>query len=82
MLKLAGYLLFLIRDLETMCAITGASPIFLDAGIETDVEAGPIGGQTRVTLRNEHLSYIFTWFSLSAATSYMWYKLVVKRAIR
>lgn len=27
----------------------------------TTVPGGPIGGQTRVKLRNEHLQYIFTW---------------------
>ena len=25
---------------------------------------GPIGGQTRLQIRNEHLQYIFTWFLL------------------
>lgn len=25
------------------------------------VPGGPIGGQTRVTLRNEHMQYIVTW---------------------
>ena len=29
--------------------------------LATTVPGGPIGGQTRVTLRNEHLQYIFTW---------------------
>ena len=27
----------------------------------TSVPGGPIGGQTNVQLRNEHLSYIATW---------------------
>ena len=27
----------------------------------TTVTGGPVGGQTRVTLRNDHLQYIFTW---------------------
>lgn len=25
------------------------------------IPGGPIGGQTRVTLRNEHMQYIITW---------------------
>ncbi|KAI8040932.1 hypothetical protein M5D96_006875 [Drosophila gunungcola] len=57
-----------------------AAPVFLDATY--DVQAaknGPIGGQTRVTLRNDHLSYLVTWFSLSAATSFLWYRQIVKR---
>lgn len=56
-----------------MTARTGALPIFLDATHDFDIKGGPIGGQTRITLRNEHLSYTLTWFTLSAATSYMWY---------
>ena len=33
----------------------------LSLSLATTVPGGPIGGQTRVTLRNEHLQYIFTW---------------------
>ncbi|XP_052846062.1 LOW QUALITY PROTEIN: SURF1-like protein [Drosophila gunungcola] len=72
--------IYLYRDLARMCASTGAAPVFLDATY--DVQAaknGPIGGQTRVTLRNDHLSYLVTWFSLSAATSFLWYRQIVKR---
>jgi len=43
----------------------------------------PAGSQTRVTIRNEHISYFCTWFSLSGITSYMWYKLyILKQALR
>lgn len=63
-----------------MCRITGADPIFLDA--KTTVNGGPIGNQTRVTLRNEHGSYIVTWFGLSVATSYLWYRQIFKRISR
>lgn len=61
-----------------MAERTGASPIFLDATNDCDVPGGPIGGQTRTILRNEHLSYILTWFTLSGATSYMWYMKFLK----
>lgn len=57
-----------------MARLTNASPVFLDAVSEFDVPGGPKGGQTRITLRNEHLSYIFTWYSLSGLTSWMWYR--------
>ncbi|CAD7002324.1 SURF1-like protein [Ceratitis capitata] len=70
---------FLYRDLPKMCALTGAAPIMLDATYESSVPGGPVGGQTRVTLRNEHLSYLLTWFSLSAITSYLWYRQIFKR---
>ncbi|VDP86613.1 unnamed protein product [Echinostoma caproni] len=29
--------------------------------IDSSTAGGPIGGQTRIKLRNEHASYIFTW---------------------
>lgn len=61
-----------------MCKVTGASPIFLDATTDFDVPQGPIGGQTRISLRNEHLSYIFTWYGLSILTSFMWYSQFLK----
>ncbi|XP_032129156.1 surfeit locus protein 1-like, partial [Sapajus apella] len=66
------------RDLEAMARITGAEPIFIDADFKSTVPGGPIGGQTRVTLRNEHLQYIITWYGLSAATSYLWIKKFVR----
>ncbi|XP_053137759.1 surfeit locus protein 1 isoform X1 [Hemicordylus capensis] len=62
------------RDLDAMARVTGAEPILIDADYKSTVPGGPIGGQTRVTLRNEHLQYIITWYGLCAATSYMWYK--------
>lgn len=71
--------MFLYRDVPRMCELTGASPIYLDAKYESSVKGGPIGGQTRVTLRNEHLSYVFTWYSLSAFTSFLWWKQVVRK---
>ncbi|GJQ71135.1 Surf1 [Trypoxylus dichotomus] len=69
-----GSSIWYYRDLEQMSNITGASPIFLDATNDFDVEGGPVGGQTRISLRNEHFSYIITWYSLCGITSFMWYK--------
>jgi len=60
------------RDLYGLAEKLNALPVFLDANIASSVEGGPIGGQTRVNLRNEHMSYILTWFSLSVLTSAMW----------
>lgn len=45
-----------------MAIQVSADPVFLDAVSESTVPGGPIGGQTRVTLRNEHMSYILTWY--------------------
>lgn len=67
------------RDLDAMAQITGAEPIFIDADFASTIPGGPVGGQTRVTLRNEHMQYIMTWYGLCAATSYMWYAKFVKK---
>lgn len=67
------------RDLEAMSSTTGAEPIFIDADFSSTIPGGPIGGQTRVTLRNEHMQYIVTWYGLCAATSYMWYAKFIKK---
>uniref|UniRef100_A0A673HQN3 SURF1-like protein n=1 Tax=Sinocyclocheilus rhinocerous TaxID=307959 RepID=A0A673HQN3_9TELE len=61
------------RDLEAMAKVTGAEEIFIDAVLDSTIPGGPIGGQTRVTLRNEHM------YGLCAATSYMWYAKFIKR---
>ncbi|XP_042870238.1 surfeit locus protein 1-like [Penaeus japonicus] len=66
-----GSPIFTFRDVTTMSEMLGTAPVFLDA-VDT-FPGGPAGGQTRVTLRNEHLSYMFTWYSLSLATAFMWY---------
>ncbi|EDV96159.1 SURF1-like protein [Drosophila grimshawi] len=72
---------YLYRDLPKMCASSGAAAVFLDAVYDPKAVAdnSPVGGQTRVTLRNDHMSYLVTWFSLSAATSFLWYRQIVKR---
>lgn len=67
------------RDLEAMASVTGAEPIFIDADFGSTIPGGPIGGQTRVTLRNEHMQYIVTWYGLCAATSYMWFAKFIKK---
>ncbi|XP_070385121.1 surfeit locus protein 1 isoform X3 [Dermacentor albipictus] len=61
------------KDVEQMAQACGAAPVLLDADFDSTVEGGPTGGQTNVTLRNEHVSYIITWYSLSAATTFLWY---------
>lgn len=68
------------RDLEAMARAVGAEPVFIDADFKSTVPGGPIGGQTRVTLRNEHMQYIVTWYGLCAATAYLWVKKFLHRA--
>ena len=64
------------KDLNEMAGLTGTSPILVDA-INT-TPGGPIGGQTRVKLRDEHVSYAITWYSLALATGAMWYIRFIK----
>ncbi|KAJ8877842.1 hypothetical protein PR048_022301 [Dryococelus australis] len=56
------------RDLPEMANATGAAPVFMDATASSTVPGGPTGGQTRVTLRNEHMSYIITCYIISLFT--------------
>lgn len=44
-----------------MSKLVGSDSILIDAVVESSITGGPIGGQTNISLRNEHLSYIITW---------------------
>lgn len=68
------------RDVAAMAQLLGTEPIFIDADYRSTVPGGPIGGQTRVSLRNEHLQYILTWYGLCGATSYLWCQKFLRRA--
>ena len=59
------------KDIDAMAEYLGTKPILLDA-IDT-MPNGPVGGQTRVSLRDEHVQYAITWYSLAAITAAMWY---------
>ncbi|KAK0088326.1 hypothetical protein PV325_012324 [Microctonus aethiopoides] len=67
------------RDVDAMSHMAGTAPIFLDLVASSEAQNGPIAGQTRITLRNEHLSYIFTWYSLSIITAWMWHRLFIRK---
>ncbi|XP_053328638.1 surfeit locus protein 1 isoform X2 [Spea bombifrons] len=67
------------RDLSAMARAAGTEPILIDADLASTIPGGPIGGQTRVTLRNEHMQYIITWYGLCAATTYLWCKKFVRK---
>ncbi|PAA94267.1 hypothetical protein BOX15_Mlig021063g4, partial [Macrostomum lignano] len=65
------------RDVEALSGELNTLPFFVDAcasGMDSSESAGtfPIGGQTRLSLRNEHLSYIVTWYSLGALLLVFW----------
>lgn len=63
------------RDINGIAEKLKTLPVLLDADVASSVKGGPIGGQTRVNLRNEHLSYIVTWYSLAFLTLAMfWFR--------
>ncbi|CAN8019260.1 unnamed protein product [Ixodes persulcatus] len=66
------------KDIEGMARFRDVAPVLIDADSASTVTGGPVGGQTKVTLRNEHFSYILTWYSLSAATAFLWYSKYVR----
>lgn len=62
-----------IRDIEAMANKLKTVPLFIDAEQDPKRTQGPIGGQTQLQIRNEHLNYAITWFSLAFFTLVMWY---------
>ncbi|GAU90812.1 hypothetical protein RvY_03177 [Ramazzottius varieornatus] len=75
----AGSASFPIRDIDQMASLRHTSPVFLEATKASDVRGGPVGGQTIVQMRNEHLNYAITWYALSALSFVLWYLKYVKR---
>uniref|UniRef100_A0A0X3PST1 SURF1-like protein n=1 Tax=Schistocephalus solidus TaxID=70667 RepID=A0A0X3PST1_SCHSO len=60
------------REVTRMSEYLHTLPLFIDANYDSTVKGGPVGGQTRVRIRNEHLQYIFTWFTMGTVTLGMW----------
>ena len=56
-------------------------PYFVEAGPAPNPGGLPIGGQTRVTLPNDHLQYAITWYALAVALAviYVLYHLKAAR---
>lgn len=68
------------RDLEQMSEYINCLPVWLDVrGIADPPEGWPIPNQTRITLRNEHFSYLVTWYSLSIFTALMWHRYFIRK---
>ncbi|XP_046818121.1 surfeit locus protein 1 isoform X1 [Vespa crabro] len=73
------YGIWYYRDVTAMAKMADTSPIFIDLWSVKDPPEGPLSCQTRITLRNEHFSYMVTWYTLSLCTATMWYKIFVKK---
>ncbi|VBB32625.1 unnamed protein product [Acanthocheilonema viteae] len=65
--------LWFYTNIEEMAKKRGTLPVLVDACYESSIEGGPIGGQTRVTHRNDHMMYACFWFSVGAATLFGWF---------
>ncbi|EFW98631.1 cox1 assembly protein [Grosmannia clavigera kw1407] len=70
---------FYFPDVVEMAQLTGSLPVWVEATMEPDLlqiydmeaKGIPIGKPPEVNIRNSHAQYIFTWYSLSVATSVM-----------
>jgi surfeit locus 1 family protein len=57
-------------DLDGMAKFRGIvhyAPLFLEADETPNPGGLPLGGQSRINISNDHLSYALTWFSLAIA---------------
>jgi surfeit locus 1 family protein len=62
--------LVFVRDVSHMAALMGLGPVapfFIEAVRAPGPVVYPLGGQTQLQLRNEHLQYAITWFGLAGA---------------
>ena len=53
--------------LSTMISVGRSPPLFVEAGGAPNPGGYPLGGQTRVEIRNAHLQYAVTWYALAVA---------------
>ncbi|ETN42034.1 uncharacterized protein HMPREF1541_03973 [Cyphellophora europaea CBS 101466] len=77
---------FFFPDVYQMAAKAGCEPVWIEETMQPsllesydrEAKGRPIGRAAEVNLRNNHAQYIFTWYSLCAATSLMMW-MVLKR---
>eukprot|EP00039_Didymoeca_costata_P007982 m.106770 g.106770 ORF g.106770 m.106770 type:complete len:288 (-) comp13901_c0_seq3:258-1121(-) len=61
-------------DLPELAKKLDTCEVIVEVTAESTPKSGyPYGGQTQINIRNEHMQYIFTWFTLSGATLAMWF---------
>ncbi|KAF2090339.1 COX1 assembly protein-like protein Shy1 [Saccharata proteae CBS 121410] len=73
-------------DVEQMARNAGSQAVWIEETMRPDliesmdrtIKGIPIGRPAEVNLRNNHTQYIFTWYSLSLATSIMLWMVVKK----
>ncbi|XP_011505788.1 PREDICTED: surfeit locus protein 1 [Ceratosolen solmsi marchali] len=67
------------RDVIEMAKFAKTQPVYLEMTQSNNELEMPIGSQTRINFRNEHTSYIVTWFTLSICTAYFWYTSFIRK---
>ncbi|KAK4495152.1 hypothetical protein PRZ48_013479 [Zasmidium cellare] len=73
-------------DVYQMAEHAGSQPVWIEETMRPDLltsydrmaKGVPIGRPAEVNLRNNHTQYIFTWFSLSLATTIMMWMVIKK----
>ncbi|KUI73456.1 Cytochrome oxidase assembly protein shy1 [Cytospora mali] len=77
---------FYFPDVAQMAELSGAQPVWIEATMDPDYmqileyeqKGIPLGRPAELNLRNNHAQYIFTWYSLSFATSIMLWMVIKK----
>jgi surfeit locus 1 family protein len=70
------------RDVAGIAAANGltlAAPVVIDADATPNPGGWPLGGQTVVEFRNQHLSYAVTWFGLAVCLLGVWLAFHISR---
>lgn len=73
---------FYVRDIPEIASALGLSgvlPVMLAEDLTGPHGSYPEGGHTRLTFRNDHLQYAFTWFSLALVLLVMYFVYHAKR---
>ncbi len=63
------------RPIDRLAGKAGISPVFpmlMDAGPAPNPGSLPVGGQTRLELKNPHLGYALTWYGLAVTLVGVW----------
>ncbi|BGP23972.1 SURF-family protein [Rhodotorula toruloides] len=80
---------WVFSDIAEMARYTGAEPVLVDqiyddhpSKVELLLREGiPVGRSASIELRNMHATYAATWFSLSLATAFMFWRLMRRPSV-
>lgn len=67
-----GIRYFVVRKLDLLGRETGAAPIFLDCVTESKNPSAPQLVKPSADLRNTHMEYALTWFTLAIISFWLW----------